>query len=145
MLHDRLRIMRERRKLTQEYVAKYLEITRPAYTQYESGRRVPSPVMLAKLAKLYGVTTDYLITGKESVMEKDMPGGKDVVNTEKDKELQREVAEELKWHPLRRFIEEAEKDSNFRKIVEDVMTLKPSQRKILKDIMEILDLYEKKG
>ncbi|MCL6455094.1 MAG: helix-turn-helix transcriptional regulator [Alicyclobacillus sp.] len=66
MLGERLRRAREKKKLTQEHIAKYLGITRPAYTQYESGLRKPDPDTLAKLATLFDVSVDWLITGDDA-------------------------------------------------------------------------------
>lgn len=63
MLGDRLRELRLKRKYTQEFMAKSLGITRPAYTQYETGARKPDPDTLAKLSKILDVTIDYLVTG----------------------------------------------------------------------------------
>jgi len=63
MLGDRLRVLRENKHMTQEQVAKALEITRPGYTQYEIGARKPDPETLAKLAKLFDVSIDWIVTG----------------------------------------------------------------------------------
>ena len=61
MLGHRLRALREKRNITQDRVARALDITRPAYTQYESGTRNPDPDMLKKLAELFDVSVDYLL------------------------------------------------------------------------------------
>lgn len=61
VLGNRLRMLRERANMTQEQVAKRLGITRPAYTQYETGVRNPDPDTLARLADVYGVSTDYIL------------------------------------------------------------------------------------
>jgi repressor LexA len=50
------------RGITQEQVAEYLGISRPTYTQYESGRRQPGKKNLLKLCELYQVSTDYLLS-----------------------------------------------------------------------------------
>ncbi len=57
----RLREIRERRGKTQQEMANFLKITRPAYTQYESGRREPDFNTISRLADFFGVTTDYLL------------------------------------------------------------------------------------
>ncbi|WP_155286095.1 helix-turn-helix domain-containing protein [Lacticaseibacillus zhaodongensis] len=61
MLPERLKELRTAKRLTQEDVAKFLGITRPAYTAYESGTRQPDDTTKMKLAKYYGVTVDYLL------------------------------------------------------------------------------------
>ena len=52
---------RKKRKMTQEQIAKQLNITREAYTQYERGKNLPTTQSVILLADLYGVTTDYLL------------------------------------------------------------------------------------
>lgn len=56
--------LRKERKLTQEEVAKYLNMTQSTYQHYETERAEPSVDTLCKLADLYGVTLDYLV-GRE--------------------------------------------------------------------------------
>ena len=52
---------RKKRGYTQEEIAKYLIIARPAYTQYETGTNMPTTSNLIKLADLYNVSVDYLL------------------------------------------------------------------------------------
>ncbi|MEZ0482609.1 helix-turn-helix domain-containing protein [Planococcus sp. SSTMD024] len=61
MLSQRLKELRNRKKRTQQDVAKYLGLTRPAYTAYESGNRNPDYETLVKIADYFDVTTDYLL------------------------------------------------------------------------------------
>lgn len=58
---ERLKDERKKARLTQEDVAKMLGITRPAYTQYETGKTQPSLETAAKLADIFKVSVDYLI------------------------------------------------------------------------------------
>lgn len=46
---------------TQEYVAKILQVDRSNYSKYELGKLEISIDMLINLAKLYGVSTDYIL------------------------------------------------------------------------------------
>lgn len=71
MLSERLIFERKRKKLTQERVADYLGITRPAYTAYERGSRQPDYEILKKLAELYEVSTDYLLGRTDKRAEDD--------------------------------------------------------------------------
>lgn len=57
---NRLIQLRKRRKFTQEETAKRLDINRPAYTNYEIGKRIPEPDTLEKIADLFEVPLDYL-------------------------------------------------------------------------------------
>lgn len=61
MVRDRLRNLRNEKDLTQQDLADFLGITRPAYTAYESGRRQPDNETLSKLADFFGVSVDYLL------------------------------------------------------------------------------------
>lgn len=61
MLNERLKELRKQKKVTQQDVANYLGITRPAYTAYEKGSRNPDYDLLNKLARYFNVTTDYLL------------------------------------------------------------------------------------
>ena len=58
---DILRIERLKRNLTQEDVAKILNIARASYAQYETGKNPPTTESIIKLAELYRVSTDYLL------------------------------------------------------------------------------------
>lgn len=59
--YRRIKDLREDHDLTQQYVADYLGMKQPQYFRYEKGTRdIPSDVLIA-LAKLYGVSTDYIL------------------------------------------------------------------------------------
>ena len=57
----RLKELRERKNVTQQEVADALDMERSLYARYEYGTRTPPIDNLIKLAKYYGVTTDYLL------------------------------------------------------------------------------------
>lgn len=61
MFKDRLSTCRLSCGMSQSDVAKFLKITRQAYNHYETGQRQPPHDTLVELAKLFGVTTDYLL------------------------------------------------------------------------------------
>ncbi|MDR2341554.1 MAG: helix-turn-helix domain-containing protein, partial [Campylobacteraceae bacterium] len=63
-----LKELRVKNRLTQDYIAKYLGVTRPNITQYEMGLYEPSIETLNKLAKLFRVDVSYLM-GQKSVMK----------------------------------------------------------------------------
>ena len=62
-LNERIKQYRNELHLTQDYVAKYLEINRSTYTQIELGKRKLTADELAKLCKLFGVSSDRLLYG----------------------------------------------------------------------------------
>lgn len=61
MLKDQLKLLREKAGLTKKEAAKAIGITERAYIAYEYGERDVSTDTLIKIAKYYGVTTDYLL------------------------------------------------------------------------------------
>ena len=58
---NRLRELRELRKITQSDVANQLYISRQSYNFYENGQREPNLEMLIKLSDFYQVSIDYLL------------------------------------------------------------------------------------
>lgn len=58
---DRLKNLRMARSESQEDVAKALGISQSRYQTYESNKREPNSVLLIKIAKYFGVSTDYLL------------------------------------------------------------------------------------
>jgi transcriptional regulator with XRE-family HTH domain len=62
---ERLKNEREKRGWSQVYVAQRLGMKRSStYANWEYNLRQPDAEMIAKLAELYEVTTDYLLTGE---------------------------------------------------------------------------------
>lgn len=68
MLAKNLKMLRKASHLTQNTLAKLLNITREAYSMYESGKRQPSYHSLCILADFYQVSVDYLL-GRTQVTE----------------------------------------------------------------------------
>ena len=58
---ERLKEIRQSRKLSQRDVAKVLGVTRAAVSQYEMGARKPSYEMMEILADYFNVDMDYLM------------------------------------------------------------------------------------
>lgn len=61
MLGQRLKELRNLKRLTQDEIAKKLHLTRSTYAQYEVDRRVPEYATLEKLADFFDVSIDYLV------------------------------------------------------------------------------------
>lgn len=57
----RLKELREDNDLTQEAIAKHLNIKQNTYCQYENGQRQLPLEYLIALAKFYKTTTDYIL------------------------------------------------------------------------------------
>ena len=59
---EKIKKLRTERDWTQDFVAKKLNISAPALSRYESGSCEPKDLaMISEFAKLYDVTTDYLL------------------------------------------------------------------------------------
>ena len=61
MVYRRIRDLREDNNFTQQQVADKLFINRRTYAAYENGVNSMTPETLIKLAKIYGVSVDYLL------------------------------------------------------------------------------------
>ncbi len=61
---ERLRIIRKKHKQTQGEMADVLGVTTRTIANWESGDRAPTIETLSEIARLYSVSTDYLL-GKE--------------------------------------------------------------------------------
>ncbi|WP_367276137.1 helix-turn-helix domain-containing protein [uncultured Oscillibacter sp.] len=61
ILAKRLRKCRDEAGLTQIKVAIYCDITEKAYQNYELGVHEPKVSILARIARLYNVSIDYLV------------------------------------------------------------------------------------
>ena len=57
----RLKDLREDSDMTQRAVAEYLHVKQNTYSQYENGHRQIPIEFLRRLAKFYGVSTDYIL------------------------------------------------------------------------------------
>lgn len=61
MLYKRIRDLREDRDWSQRRVAQLLHISCRTYSYYETGGHMIPPEVLAQLARLHGVSADYLL------------------------------------------------------------------------------------
>ena len=62
-MNERLKQVRKSLKLSQEFVARQLEMTRTTIVAIEAGTRKVTADEVKKFAKLYGVSTDELLYG----------------------------------------------------------------------------------
>lgn len=63
MLGPRIAALRRNANMSQAELASMLKISASAVGMYEQGRREPSLDILVKLAVVFGVSTDFLLTG----------------------------------------------------------------------------------
>lgn len=67
MIAERIKELREKNDYTQATLAKKLNITRSAVNAWEMGISVPSTSFIVELARLFHVSTDYLLGLKDNV------------------------------------------------------------------------------
>ncbi len=65
---QRIRTRRQEIDLTQDDIAKALGVTPQHISAIELDQRAPSLEFLVRLAEYLGITTDFLLTGKETVV-----------------------------------------------------------------------------
>jgi len=76
MISERIRLLREKSNMSQTELARKLNITRSSVNAWELEISVPSTQYLIQLAKLFRVSTDYLL-GISSDMQLNLTGYSD--------------------------------------------------------------------
>mgnify|MGYP003262045580 CR=1 FL=1 len=61
LLPGKIKQLREKSEMTQAELARELGLTRSSINAWEMGLSVPSTPFIVELAKLFGVSTDYLL------------------------------------------------------------------------------------
>ncbi|MBR5156977.1 MAG: helix-turn-helix transcriptional regulator [Clostridia bacterium] len=61
MVADKIKYLREEKKITQAELAKILGITRSSVNAWEMGISVPSTQYIVELANIFRVSTDFLL------------------------------------------------------------------------------------
>lgn len=61
MIGNKLKELRTSKKLTQEEIAKLLNVAQGSYSNYEKNKREPDYETLKKIATFYKVSIDYLL------------------------------------------------------------------------------------
>lgn len=92
---ERLKWLRERSGLTQKFAAEKIGVKNNTLSSYESSKRQPDYITLKKLADLYEVTIDYIITGEENSSTVSVAGQEISLTPDEIK-----IFEELKRHPI---------------------------------------------
>ena len=67
MLSEKLKQLRKECKLTQGELAAELNVTQQAIAKWESGRALPEPETISRIAGFFGVTTDYLLDMTDAI------------------------------------------------------------------------------
>ncbi|WP_437831461.1 helix-turn-helix domain-containing protein [Niallia taxi] len=61
LLGERIKYIRNKRKLSQKEMAKELGVSNVQLSRYETGERKPDPEMLSSIADFLDISTDYLL------------------------------------------------------------------------------------
>ena len=70
MLSKRIAHLRKKKGMSQSQLAAALNVRPSTIGMYEQGRRVPDLSTLISISRLFGVSLDYLVTGKEFIQTK---------------------------------------------------------------------------
>lgn len=62
----RLKALREQHHLKQYELAELIFVSPQSYSAYENGKRLPNILILSRMARVYHVTLDFLVTGDAS-------------------------------------------------------------------------------
>ena len=73
MIAERIKTLRETNNLTQSALAKKLNVTRSSVNAWEMGISVPSTSLIVDIARLFHLSTDYLL-GIDSTSSLDLSG-----------------------------------------------------------------------
>lgn len=90
MLADKIKSLRKARGWTQAELGQKISLSRTGINSWEQGLSMPSPAMLVELAKVFAVSTDYLL-GLDSLATIDVSG-----LSERDVAILAELAERLR-------------------------------------------------
>lgn len=90
MLADKIKSLRKARGWTQAELGQKVSLSRTGINAWEQGLSMPSTAMLVELAKVFAVSTDYLL-GLDSVKSIDVSG-----LSERDVAILAELAERLR-------------------------------------------------
>ena len=64
MLGERIALLRRKHKMSQKELSKAIGVSASAVGMYEQGRREPPAEILVRLAEMFSVSTDFLLTGE---------------------------------------------------------------------------------
>ena len=90
MMGARIAALRRDAGWSQAELGKRLRVSASAVGMYEQGRREPALDMVVTIAELFGVTTDYLLTGKTQTPQESQIVGQTLLSgvTEAEQKLQ---------------------------------------------------------
>ena len=81
LLAENIKDLRKQNKLTQKELADFLGVHVSSVCKYESGAAMPTPEAITKMAKFFGVSTDYLYGVEEYNMGDDVGEMKEMLKS----------------------------------------------------------------
>lgn len=87
MFSSRLKLLRTRKKLTQEGMAEKIGVARTTYAMYEQNKREPDYETLQKIATFHEVSVDYLLGRDEQSVKEASNDEKEMLEFFKNPEL----------------------------------------------------------
>jgi len=80
MIGDKIKALREDRKMRQEDVANSVNITKSTYIKYEKGTQSPQLEVVERIAKLYGVSVCELVGGDKPSLDEQLTSRMELIN-----------------------------------------------------------------
>lgn len=132
----RIKELRKRLSLTQEELAERVGVSRSALANYESGLREPKGDILVRFAKVFNITTDYLL-GKAGRTNNPKPTD----NNHSDPTPEQRIAEALADNlELLEFFQELTKRDDLQLLFKQTKSLSPdSIKRIIRYIKMVED------
>lgn len=68
LLGEKIKFLRQKARYTQDELADRLSVSKASVSAYERNLRQPSLDVIISLARIFNVSTDYLLTGKSNII-----------------------------------------------------------------------------
>ena len=89
MMGARIAALRRDAGWSQAELGKRLKVSASAVGMYEQGRREPSADTLVALSEIFGVTTDYILTGRPIALRPSLESAQTALSTRRDQPFTR--------------------------------------------------------
>lgn len=93
---ERLLQLRNKKGMTQEDLAEYLNVSRQSVSKWELNKTLPDVEKLMLLSDLYEVTLDYLVKGVEEIVEENEEVSDDEMDVKDEKDME-DTSESEAW------------------------------------------------
>ena len=125
MMYERYCYLRDSRKVKDADVARNTGIPKSTFSDWKSGKSAPKQDKLQKIADYFGVTVDYLMTGKDPQI--------DYLYSDENANLLIEITKNIK------------NDSEFTKRMTRYMSLLSENKKSVDDMIDLMYSKEHTG